>query len=227
MKLRLDHPFWRRRVPRLAATLMRGYLRTCRVRVVADPETEKLMCSGAPVLYTMWHGHLLYPLYYFSIFCPRLVILASPSRDGEFTAEFARAWGYAVCRGSQHKGGIQGLKDMASYLRRGYTGGIMADGSRGPARVAQKGVLFLAREAQAPLIPLAMASSRKKTFNSWDRFELPLPYSNLMMLVGEPLWVRAQDKGPALDPLRRELENRLQELFARSQAYFAAGENFR
>ena len=42
---------------------------------------------------------------------------------------------------------------MAGYFRRGHSCGLVADGSRGPARVAQKGVLYLARETQAPIVP--------------------------------------------------------------------------
>ncbi|MDP3181713.1 MAG: lysophospholipid acyltransferase family protein [Desulfobaccales bacterium] len=225
MKLRWDHPLWRRWAPALARNLVRGYLRTWKVELVVSPAVRGLAVSGLPVLYTSWHCHLVFPLFYARHYfdhLPPLVVMASPSRDGEFIARVARGLGFIVCPGSRRKGGVQALQQMSAYFRQGHSGGLIADGSRGPAREAQKGVIFLAREAQVPIIPLAVAASRKITFNSWDRFQLPLPFSRLALLVGEPLWVRPQDRGPALERLRLELEARLNRLFHQSQTYFSA-----
>jgi hypothetical protein len=221
MKIRWEtHPALRRLLPQMAHRVMAGYLRTCPGEVLASNETRALMDSGGAILYTMWHGQLLYPLYFFSRRYQQPVILTSPSRDGEFTAEMAQGWGYAICRGSQGKGGIKGLQEMAAYLRRGHSGGLMADGSRGPAHVAQKGLLFLAREGRVPILPLAVASRRKLTFPTWDLFELPLPLSRVALLLGKPLEVPPTARGPGLEPLRLELEARLNHLFRLSQHYF-------
>jgi lysophospholipid acyltransferase (LPLAT)-like uncharacterized protein len=227
MKLRLDHPLWRRRAPALVRGLVRAYLLTCSCELVATPEVENLMTSGSPVIYTTWHAHLLSPLFYAAqVRGPQLpmVLMASPSRDGEFIAEVARGLGFVALSGSRRKGGVQTLRQMEAWTRRGHSCGMIADGSRGPARVAQKGVLHLARETQEPILPVAVAASRKYTFNSWDRFELPLPCSRLALLMGEPLRVRPEARGPALEILRLELETRLNRLFLRSRSYFLPGQ---
>jgi lysophospholipid acyltransferase (LPLAT)-like uncharacterized protein len=65
-----------------------------------------------------------------------------------------------------------------------------------------------------------VAACRKITFNTWDRFELPLPGSRLALLVGEPLKVHPQARGPALERMRLELEARLNHLFSQSQTYY-------
>ena len=104
-----------------------------------------------------------------------MVLMASPSRDGEFIAQVARGLGFIVFLGSRRKGGVQTLRQMGDWFRRGYSCGLIADGSRGPARVAQKGPLYLARETQGAILPVAVAARRKLTFDTWDRFELPLP----------------------------------------------------
>ena len=223
MKLRLDHPVWRRLAPALARGYIRLLLGTTRTVLQGDPEGQALLLSEAPVIFAVWHCHLLACLYLAGIYCrskPPLVIMASPSRDGEFIAEVARGLGFVVFPGSRRKGGVQALKQMAGYMGQGYTTALATDGSRGPARVAQKGVLFLAREAQVPIVPLAVASRRKITFNSWDRFELPVPFSHLAVLVGDPVWVWTGDRGPALESRRLELEARLNRLFYQSQTYF-------
>jgi lysophospholipid acyltransferase (LPLAT)-like uncharacterized protein len=225
MKLRWDHPLWRRRAPDLARKLVQLYLRTCAVEVAVDPKVLEWVLAGHPVIYTTWHCHLLSPLYFARLYLaqlPALVLMASPSRDGEFIAEIARGLGFIVCSGSRRKGGVKALQQMTAYFRQGHSCGLVADGSRGPAQVAQKGVLYLARETQAPILPLAVASSLKLTFNSWDRFELPLPFSRVTLLLGEPLWVQPQDRGPALEARRAELETRLCRLFRESRSYFSS-----
>jgi lysophospholipid acyltransferase (LPLAT)-like uncharacterized protein len=225
MKLRLDHPLLRRRVPALARRLVQGYLRTCPVELVISPALKEFLLSGQPVLYTIWHCHLLFPLFYvghYSKQLPPLVLMASPSRDGAFIGEVARGLGFTVCFGSRRKGGVKALQHLAEFYRHGYSCGLIADGSRGPARVAQKGPLYLARTTGAPIIPLAVAASWKKTFHTWDRFVLPLPFSRLALLVGEPLPVPPDARGASLETLRQELEDRLNSLFHQAQGYFSS-----
>jgi lysophospholipid acyltransferase (LPLAT)-like uncharacterized protein len=225
MKLRWDHPLWRHWAPVLVRRLVQAYLLTCRCELVASPEVKQLITSGLPVIFTTWHCHLLSPIFTAHQFRgsqAAMVLMASPSRDGEFIAEMARGLGFIVLMGSRRKGGVQTMRRMAEWFRQGHSCGMIADGSRGPARIAQKGVLYLARETQAPILPVAVAARRKLTFNTWDRFELPLPFSRLALLVGEPLWVRREDRGPAQEGPRLELEARLNRLFRLSQSYFPA-----
>jgi lysophospholipid acyltransferase (LPLAT)-like uncharacterized protein len=223
MKLRWDHPLWRRQGPSLVRRLVQAYLRTCPCEMVATPEVKRLITSGPPVIYTTWHCHLLSPLFFSQRYRgaqPPVVLMASPSRDGEFIAQAARELGFIVLSGSRRKGGVQTLRQMAGWFRRGYSCGMVADGSRGPARVAQKGPIYLARETQGAILPMAVAARWKLTFTSWDRFELPLPLSRIAVLVGEPLRVWPEDRGPALEAKRLELEARLNHLFHRSQSYY-------
>lgn len=225
MKLRWDHPLWRRRAPALARNLVQLYLRTCAVDVAVDPKVKEFVLAGHPVIYTAWHCHLLSPLFFARLYLaqlPALVLMASPSRDGEFIAEVARGLGFIICSGSRRKGGVKALKEMTEYFRRGHSCGLVADGSRGPAQVVQNGVLYLSRETQAPILPLAVAARPKLTFNSWDRFELPLPFSRVTLLVGEPFTVAPRDRGPALEARRLELETSLRRLSQQSQTYFSS-----
>lgn len=229
MKLRWDHPLWRGQAPALARRLVQAYLLTCPSELVATPEVKQLMASGPPVIFTTWHGHLLSTVFTAHRFRGSqlpMVLMASPSRDGEFIAEVARGLGFIVLLGSRRKGGVQALRQMAAWFRRGYSCGMIADGSRGPARVAQKGPLYLARETQGAILPVAMAARCKLTFDTWDRFELPLPFSRLALLAGDPLRVWPQDRGPVMEQRRLELETRLNRLFLQSQSYYPAGKKF-
>ncbi len=204
-------------MPPLLRFLVQGWLATCSHRVQGDPEALRLMHSGGPFIFTTWHCYLLSTIFYWSRLHdsgPPPVLMASPSRDGEFIGQVAEGLGFIICAGSRQKGGVQALKRMAAHVLRGHCGGLIADGSRGPARLAQKGVLYLARETQAPIIPVAAAASRKFTLNTWDRFEIPLPFSRLTYLMGAPLVVLPADRGPTLEAKRRDLEDRLNRLCA-------------
>jgi lysophospholipid acyltransferase (LPLAT)-like uncharacterized protein len=84
----------------------------------------------------------------------------------------------------------------------------------------QKGVVVLARDAGAAVMPVAVASQRKIILNTWDRFEMILPFSRVALLFGDPFEVPAKARGKMLDECRLQLETRLNDLFAMSQNYF-------
>lgn len=216
--MKLHHPLWLNLLPRLGVGLLHGLYRTCRLATVGQEQEAALLAQGSPILYTIWHCQLCYVLYHYRH--RQGVLMASPSRDGELIGRIAEGFGFIVCRGSRHKGGHSALQEMAHYIRRGHSAGLIADGSRGPARVAQKGVLYLAREAQVPILPLAVASRHKFVFNTWDQFELTRPFSDITLMVGEPLFISPPERGRRLAQLRRELEDRLNSLFIQSQHYY-------
>jgi lysophospholipid acyltransferase (LPLAT)-like uncharacterized protein len=110
LKIRFQHPLLRKSVPALARVLVQTYLRTCPAELDIAPEVKDLLLTGQPVIYTTWHCHLLFPLYFVRRYYPQLppiVVMASPSGDGEFIAQVARGLGFAVCSGSRRKGGVQ------------------------------------------------------------------------------------------------------------------------
>jgi lysophospholipid acyltransferase (LPLAT)-like uncharacterized protein len=223
MKLRFDHPAWRRLGPALARGLIRIMFGTSSKSLHGDEEGKALFQSEAPVIFALWHGQLLTTIYLGQMFArrkPAIVLMTSPSRDGQFIGEVARGLGLPVCPGSSQKGGFLALRQMTGFLRQGYSAGLAADGSRGPAHAAQKGVLYLARETQRPILPFVAANSRKITLKTWDRFEVPLPFGRHALLVDAPVWVGPEERGDALERRRQDLEARLNILFRRSQEFF-------
>jgi lysophospholipid acyltransferase (LPLAT)-like uncharacterized protein len=219
--MKLRHPRLLQLVPPLAKAVMSLVYRTCRKTIINLEAEKQLAAQGRPILYTCWHGQLAY------VFCtfpyrPRpIVLLASPSFDGELISRVAERFSASVFFGSRNKGGLAALKKIAALMRQGNYGGIIADGSRGPYHHLQKGVVMLARDAGAPVIPVAVASEKKIVLNSWDRFELILPFSRVALLFGEPFEVPPDVKGKALEEFRLQLETRLNGLFALSQDYYS------
>jgi lysophospholipid acyltransferase (LPLAT)-like uncharacterized protein len=80
---------------------------------------------------------------------------------------------------------------------------------------------MLARDAGSPIIPVAVASERKFVFNSWDRFELTLPFSRVALLYGEPFEIPPDVRSKNLEEFRLRLETKLRKLFDLSEIYFS------
>ena len=138
--------------------------------------------------------------------------MVSGSKDGEWVAQTLKLWGQHPVRGSRHKGGMRAIREMASYmLDKGWSAGIVADGSQGPAERVQIGALVLSRFTGAPIVPLGMAMSRAKRLNTWDKLIVPFPFSRAVVTLGTPVSVPENAKGQALEGYRHRLEKALQD----------------
>lgn len=75
---------------------------------------------------------------------------------------------------------------------------------------------MLARMSGRPIRPVAVATSRFLTFDTWSRFTLNLPFSKLAYLVGDPIYVPADASGAQLEEARLRVEQELNALTAES-----------
>ncbi len=82
------------------------------------------------------------------------------------------------------------------------------DGPRGPARTAQAGVAWLAGATKHPILPFHTESDRFWTMNSWDRTQVPKPFSRVQVAIGEPIWVPDTSED-TVETVRKEIERRL------------------
>lgn len=155
------------------------------------------------------------------------VAMVSASGDGEYVARLLNRLGYVAVRGSKGKGkqGFKALLEMAQWMAKGRMAAIVADGSQGPARVAQPGAIMLASRSGAPILPTAWSADRYHAFGSWDRSILPYPFARLYICYGEPLLVAPRIQGQALEEKRLELEKRLNELYAKAWSRFGRKEH--
>jgi hypothetical protein len=84
---------------------------------------------------------------------------------------------------------VQLRRDLAAGRPAAFT----VDGPRGPARVVQPGVVFLAGATGQPILPYHIESDRHWTLNSWDRTQIPKPFSTVALVFGEPITVEGTD----------------------------------
>jgi lysophospholipid acyltransferase (LPLAT)-like uncharacterized protein len=219
--MKIRHPQLLRLLPPLAKSVMNAVYRSCRKTIVNLEAETQFAEQGRPILYTCWHGQLAYVFCAFAYRPRQIILLASPSFDGELISRVAERFGARIFFGSRNKGGLAALKQIAMCMRQGNYGGIIADGSRGPYHHLQKGVVMLARDAGAAIIPVAVASENKIILNTWDRFELISPFSRVALMYGAPFEVPPDARGKHLEEFRQQLETKLKNLFDLSQVYFS------
>lgn len=189
----------------LAANLIRGLRATVRLRFHGDERIREWERTGTRFILAFWHRHLLLMPYAYQ--GERISVLISQSRDGELIARTVARLGIDASRGSSSRGGIAGMRSLLRKAAEGWDIAFTPDGPRGPLREVQPGVILAAAATGLPVLPVAIAASRAKLLRSWDRFLVPLPFSRVHIVYGEPLTVeRRGDLEQAAAELKRRLD---------------------
>jgi len=148
-------------------------------------EGEREILEEQGNILVFWHSKML-PIIPF-LGKRNIVALVSMSEDGELISRVLKKFDYILVRGSTSRGGAAALVKLIKKIKEGYSVAITPDGPRGPARVFQKGAFIITKKTKAKIIPLSYVSSNSYFFNSWDKFELPLPFSKIVLRIGTPL----------------------------------------
>lgn len=155
-------------------------------------ETSFGMVGKQRVIYAFWHNQqcfLLYPYRKLGKVC----VLVSMSSDGEFIARALPKFKMKAMRGSTTRGGYSALRGLMDISEAGYSPAITPDGPRGPIYKAHPGIIYLAQKTRLPIIPAGVACGHKFSVNSWDKFQIPLPFGKCAIVYGDPLWVGETD----------------------------------
>lgn len=211
-----------------AGVLAAEYLRLVWLtnRFTTDPpDLYERVERQMPVIFAFWHGH-----HFMMSFAKkkhhRAKVLISRHRDGEINAVAARRLGAEAIRGSgdhggefRRKGGVPAFMSMLRALKdENYSIAVTADVPK-VARVAGLGVIMLARESGRPIIPVAIATSRFKRLDNWDRSVVHLPFGRGIIMTGESVSVPPDADDRAMETYRVQLEASLNELTRRAYAH--------
>ena len=152
---------------------------TCRVERRGYENFLKFADNKTPCIISFWHYAVIYIVY--QARSVPYVAMVSASKDGEYVSRILQSKGFATVRGSRNKGALGALKGLIRQMKKGKTAVLVADGSQGPARKAQSGSILLASKTGAAIVPVGWAASRYKTFRSWDRTTLPMPFAKVVI----------------------------------------------
>ncbi len=183
---------------------------TWRLRFRGTGYVRQLRARGHRPIYAFWHGRLLVLAY--SHRERRIQIMISEHGDGEMIAQVTNQLGFGSVRGSTTRGGLRALRALARKLMSGFDVAITPDGPRGPRHVLQAGAIYIAMRTGQPLVPITSTGWPRWTFSSWDRFIVPGPFANVLVMLGEPLHVPSDLDENGREEYRRLFEKRMVEL---------------
>lgn len=187
---------------------------TLRYRV-NDPHGFLKRKDLGPVIYCTWHNRLALSMKLYLAFGRRrfqsagLAGLVSASRDGAFLSAILERFGVQPVRGSSSRRGAQALLELTTWAERGYDLAITPDGPRGPCYVVQDGAMALAQMTGLPLVPASYHVKWKIQLKSWDRFQIPLPFSRCEVSAGKILYVPREATDAEREELRKQLQTEL------------------
>ena len=206
--------------------LLAGYLRLVQRtnRIVFEPaDIYDHVRPDLPLIFAMWHGqHIMIP-FARPDWMPACS-LVSRHGDGGFNAVALRELGIGAIRGSgalgkkvREKGGAAAFLAMVRRLAAGDTMVLTADVPK-RARIVGPGIIALARASGRPIRAVAVVTSRRIDFNSWDRASIGLPFGRCAIVVGEPILVARDADEATQEAARLALQASLDDVHARGYA---------
>ena len=156
-------------------------------------------------VFIFWHSKMLIGWWLFKK--ENFSALVSKSSDGDILSKLLQGWQYEVFRGSSSKGGRDAL---VKIIKENKSIVITPDGPRGPAKEMKNGALIISNKTGFPIIPIKIDYSKKKILqNSWDKFEVPLPFSECKVSFGKSYFYEEFLKDDELLNLKQEISSQM------------------
>jgi lysophospholipid acyltransferase (LPLAT)-like uncharacterized protein len=202
---------WRKRsevalISSLATPILRLLGATWRWRVEGEERLHDAQRQGRHGIHAFWHGRIVHGTIYFRD--RGIVVITSENYDGEWIARIIHRFGFGTARGSSSRGARKALMQLLRDAKDRPTA-FSVDGPRGPARVAQPGAVWLSKATGNPVVPFHLEAAAHWTLKSWDRTQIPKPFTTVALVFGVPFTVPRDADEAALEEYRLRLEQEL------------------
>ena len=173
---------------------------------------------GKGLIYTFWHREILPATWFWRK--RGIVVMTSQNFDGEYIARIIQAHGYGAARGSSSRGASRALAEMVRCLKNGRDTAFTIDGPRGPRFVAKRGSVLLAKPTGAAILCFHIALRRAYVFRkSWDRFQIPYPFSRAAIFISPPITVPREANEEEQTRIHQQVQATLDELRRRGEEW--------
>jgi lysophospholipid acyltransferase (LPLAT)-like uncharacterized protein len=199
--------------------LIRVICSSLRWEVHGGEHLDSILSSGHRAIFTFWHTCIFSATWFWRK--RGIVVMSSQSRDGEFTGRFIRRFGYGTARGSSTRGAGRALTEMAECLTSGIDTAFTIDGPRGPAYIAKPGAITLARHTGQAILPFHIAARRRIELSSWDRLQIPLPFTRAAVFIAEPIYVSREASKDEIAQKQSALQSSLDHLRSEAESWLA------
>lgn len=182
---------------------------TLRVRFEKPESFEKY---DRPSILVFWHGQIIPTITAWFRKCPRkyvLTALTSASKDGAIIEHTLRTYGVRAVRGSSSRRAMSALLGLKKTLDQEGDICLTPDGPRGPFRILQPGPLKLSQLTGSPILRIRVTCSSSWKLRTWDRFEIPKPFSRIDLAIDEPIYIPRRVDEAELEKIRIKIEKDL------------------
>lgn len=196
----------------LGGVLLWLWYLSARRTVEGNDPRPALRARGQGYAYALLHAHQLAAVCFNDE--RRMAAMVSRSTDGELLVPSLRLRRVTPVRGSSRrgrvdKGGRTALQGLTDKARAGWPVLVAVDGPRGPRNWVHKGVVYIAREAHCPILPVVAIPSRRWILTrTWDRFQIPQPFAHIRLCFGPPIHPGPKEDAASLSwRVKEALEN--------------------
>ena len=193
------------------AMLVSTYSWTFRLKVENEKPWRDHLENDGRVIFCSWHQQFFSFVHHFREYRdyhPGLMI--SQSKDGALIAGVAHHMGWQTIRGSSSRGGLEAMRGMIQHIHDHHLGAHILDGPRGPVGVVKKGIIHMAQETDAVIVPVTVDAQSIWQFQSWDRFFIPKPFSRVCINFGDVFVLPPHDTPESFESQRMRLEGIMQ-----------------
>lgn len=191
--------------------------KTVKAEWVGMEHYEAIERAGKLPIYCFWHNRIFGGTY--SHRRRRIVVITSQSFDGEYIARFIQRFGFGAARGSSTRGGVGALVEMIRLMKNGLATAFTIDGPKGPRYVAKSGACLLAKKTGNPILPFLAEAEKFWEIKSWDRLQIPKPFTRARYFYAAPIYVPADADDEEIEKKREELQKSLDDLVERGKQW--------
>ena len=118
--------------------------------------------------------------------------LAGTHSDADLISHIATKWGWKMVRGSSKENGSKAYKSMLRLIKNSNSSllFITPDGPSGPPKIPKKGIIRLAQNTNAGIIPIRVNYTRSWGFKNWDTFYLAKPFGTISIEYGQAIYLK-------------------------------------
>jgi lysophospholipid acyltransferase (LPLAT)-like uncharacterized protein len=161
---------------------------TYKINIINKDIEDNIIKKGQRPIYVSWHQRFFPGIFFLSDRKP-IAIIVSKSKDGDIISKIIKMLGWLPVRGSSSKGGTEALREVKRLAKAGFSLGHIVDGPKGPFGEVKQGLLILAKISGMPILPVIISAENKWIFNSWDKFNLPKPFSKVIIFFGKETFI--------------------------------------
>jgi len=223
---RFFHRFFTRTFAFIGVMVLSIYQATLKFEIIGDENLLLLKAQKKNYILAVWHTFVDTAALFLhsSGYC----VYTDHPRTEKYTnswSHFSRevgiqislGLGYKIVDASMGKQSV-GIINYIKTIKNGIPALIAPDGPAGPIYKAKPGAVYMAKKANAVVLPIGIGLSKKIIGPNWDDFAFPLPFSKVVLIYGKPIEIDKGASDETMEEKRVHLEETLDSLCHQANA---------